>query len=178
MAQRYASPGGSGPEPCSQGSPCSLTAAVNNAVGGEVIVLPGAYDIGTASLLLDDATLNVHGADGQSRPTIRGAPNAAPLVSITGVGATMSHLGLRQEGNGGVPSLSVAVNATVASTLSDLIITNTAATSTAARLANLVTAQKQRGARDERRRHHRLQRCRGADTAQRHRLGRRRGHCG
>src|SRR5215207_7553038 len=140
-AQRFGSPGASGPNPCNPDA-CSLTDAVNNAsVGDEVIVAPGDYDIGEGNLLLDVANLKVHGVEGQPRPVIRGEPAASPLMNITatGAGAIVRHLSLRQDGTGGANGVSVTLNADALSTSSDLLLTNTRIGGTAARLGSAAT---------------------------------------
>src|SRR5215207_6577611 len=140
-AQRFGSPGASGPNPCNPDA-CSLTDAVNNAsVGDEVIVAPGDYDIGEGNLLLDVANLKVHGVEGQPRPVIRGEPAASPLMNITatGAGAIVRHLSLRQDGTGGANGVSVTLNADALSTSSDLLLTDTRIGGTAARLGSAAT---------------------------------------
>jgi hypothetical protein len=68
-AQRYASPTGSGPEPCSSASPCSITEAVEAAGGGdEVIVAPGDYPL--TAMLQTPYAITIHGVAGQPRPRL------------------------------------------------------------------------------------------------------------
>lgn len=96
-AQRFAAPGGSGPEPCQQSVPCSIVTATNNAAGGdEVVLLPGDY--GSQATPLTDALVNVnavsiHGADGQPRPRIF---TTAPLgLQLTDAGASLRQVEIR-----------------------------------------------------------------------------------
>jgi hypothetical protein len=68
-AQRYASPTGSGPEPCSSASPCSIKQAVEHAGGGdEVIVTPGDYPLTTT--LATPYGITIRGVAGQPRPRL------------------------------------------------------------------------------------------------------------
>jgi uncharacterized protein YkwD len=128
---RYAAPGGLPIGACSDpGSACTLQQAllVATATADEVVLAPGHYALGAAGIAIAAAS-NVHGADGQPRPLIQGTTNGAtPLVNITGPGATLRHLAIRQDGSG------AGVNAPVAAGLNDLAVTNTAAGGTAARL--------------------------------------------
>jgi uncharacterized protein YkwD len=132
-ATRLAAPGGALNLGCL--SPCPLDAAVNTALpGDEVIVAPGDYDLGGAALNVP-AAVNLHGADGQPRPTIHGASGGlTPLVNLAGAGATLRHLSIRQDGAGGQGGHSNTVNAAVGGSLLDLLLTNTAAGGTPARL--------------------------------------------
>src|SRR4051812_26276862 len=66
--QRYASPTGSGTA-CSSASPCSIRQAVEDAAGGdEVIVNPGDYPLTAA--LEKTAQITIHGVAGQPRPRL------------------------------------------------------------------------------------------------------------
>jgi hypothetical protein len=66
--QRYASPGGAGPE-CSAVNPCSIVEAINNATSGdEVIVQPGDYPLATTLSPPSDVT--IHGVAGKPRPRL------------------------------------------------------------------------------------------------------------
>jgi hypothetical protein len=68
-AQRYASPSGSGTG-CDSAHPCDIVQAVNSAAAGdEVIVRPGLYLLGAASLD-DQAPITIHGVAGQPRPVL------------------------------------------------------------------------------------------------------------
>jgi hypothetical protein len=67
-AVRYASPTGSGPEPCNP-VPCSLPSAVNNASDSDrVIVAPGHYELGPGIVL--DHSIDVGPEPGAAVPTI------------------------------------------------------------------------------------------------------------
>jgi hypothetical protein len=67
--QRYASPSGSGTV-CSSASPCSVRQAVEDANGGdEVIVSPGDYPM-TATLTDSGDKITIHGVAGQPRPRL------------------------------------------------------------------------------------------------------------
>jgi hypothetical protein len=68
--QRYASPTGSGPEPCASASPCAIKQAVEAAnAGDEVIVAPGDYPL--AATLTAPSQITIHGVAGQPRPRLR-----------------------------------------------------------------------------------------------------------
>jgi hypothetical protein len=68
-AQRYASPTGSGPEPCTSASPCDIKQAVKAADSGdEVIVAPGDYPL-TATLATPHQ-MTIHGVAGKPRPRL------------------------------------------------------------------------------------------------------------
>jgi Bacterial Ig domain len=73
-AQRYADPDGAGTA-CTQPNPCSLTQALTTPPSGtEVIVMPGShsYDIGSTIPNVPSG-VDVHGQDGQARPTVTGS---------------------------------------------------------------------------------------------------------
>jgi uncharacterized protein YkwD len=137
-AQRFAAPGGGGGPTCPAGVPCSLSAAVTGALpADEIILAPGDYDLLDGSLPIIAAGLDIHGADGQARPTIHGASPLVPLVDVAAPGVRLRHLAIRQDGTGGA-ALDAATLAT-GSVFTDLLITNTAAEATAARLGPGVT---------------------------------------
>ncbi len=85
-------------------------------MGDEVVVAPGDYTLATPLSIL--AASHLHGADGQPRPVIHGATGATPLVTLTGAGATLRHVVVRQDGG------TSAVTAQVVSTLSDVVLQN------------------------------------------------------
>jgi hypothetical protein len=97
-AVRYASPGGSGPEPCSQTNPCDIQDAIDSASGGdEVVLLPGDY-VDTAPLTVD-TPIAVHGADGQPRPRISSSALNAVVLDAAG-GARLSDVEIEHSGAG------------------------------------------------------------------------------
>src|SRR5215212_1069276 len=69
-ATRWASPTGSGAEPCNSRFPCTLKNAVANAPndGDEVVLRTGEYAIGET--LTADKKLNIHGEPGKPRPRL------------------------------------------------------------------------------------------------------------
>jgi len=73
-AVRYAAPDATGAEPCALAAPCNLLKAVNSAASGDEIVVQSGVHVLQAldSQALNPAglTLNIHGASGQTRPTI------------------------------------------------------------------------------------------------------------
>ena len=104
---RYAAPGGSGPEPCAQGSPCSLKEAVSKAkAGDEVIVTTGAYTV-TESIFTsaEAAGLHVHGDFGGPRPTITGSVGSGHLIGINAPSSRLSYLDLANSANFGAAVL-------------------------------------------------------------------------
>lgn len=106
-AVRYASPSGSG-SACSQGSPCTVTVAVESASDNdEVVVAPGDYDI-PSGLTINDSGLNVHGAAGQPAPLLHSGGTAVTFDSF-GMDDTLRHLRIEAGyigvygGNAGAP---------------------------------------------------------------------------
>ncbi len=120
-AQRYASPTGTGTA-CTQGTPCTLDTAVEDAAvadGDEVIVTPGTYT--TPDVVVDDA-ISLHGQAGQLRPTINVSNGnglkvtdaatvsdlkvqGAPVGISGGVGnvrSTFDHLDVSASSSGGI----------------------------------------------------------------------------
>lgn len=94
-AQRYASPGGSGPD-CSSAVPCKITQAVGNALpGDEVIVNPGKYSL--TATLPTPATITIHGVAGQPRPRLvfSGASQYGVLLLF---GSTLRYVEIEQAG--------------------------------------------------------------------------------
>jgi hypothetical protein len=78
--QRYASPGGTVADECTQPDPCNFKKAVEDAVDGdEVIVEPGVYDE-SVQVSLTKATV-VHGVEGQPPPRIDSTAPTAIFVS-------------------------------------------------------------------------------------------------
>jgi hypothetical protein len=67
---RWASPVGSGAEPCNSHYPCTLKNAIENAPndGDEVVLRTGDYTIGQT--LMVDKKLNIHGEPGTPRPRL------------------------------------------------------------------------------------------------------------
>jgi hypothetical protein len=91
--QRYASPTGSGPEPCSSASPCAIEQAVEAAQqGDEVIVAPGDYPL--TETVATHAGVTIHGVAGKPRPRLlfSGAGQAGLRVS----GSTLRYVEVDQ----------------------------------------------------------------------------------
>jgi hypothetical protein len=100
-AQRYAEPGGDGPEPCDQSDPCDIQDVVENGGvqdGDEVILLPGDYAVGSDQIDVDD-DIEVHGQDGQPRPRIMTSAATGVLVN-NAPGAVVRHLEIEQSAPG------------------------------------------------------------------------------
>jgi hypothetical protein len=99
--QRYADPSGSG-SACTEVAPCKYEVAVNGAAtGDEVIVRPGSHGTPGSPIttnVVSTVDINVHGVEGQPRPTIY-AQNTFPL-SLTGTGSTARHLEIHQLNTG------------------------------------------------------------------------------
>ncbi len=74
-AVRYAAPGAAGASPCNP-APCSLSTAVNGAVGGDRVIL-AAGDYATADLVLDKAI------------DVGGEPGAATSIVFSGAGGAL-----------------------------------------------------------------------------------------
>ena len=90
---RYVGPGSTDTTgPCAtQATPCEIEHGIEGAgPGDEVVVLPGLYDIGTASLAPVNA-LTVRGVDAGSRPTIVGSPALGSVLEVGG-GSTLRDL--------------------------------------------------------------------------------------
>jgi hypothetical protein len=110
---RYAVPGGTaGDAMClSPAAGCSLNEVLENviATGDEVVVTPGNYDLGTQGVYMKSGptSVNVHGEDGQPRPTIFSTPTiggttfaTCPNTSCAGDGKVLRHLRIENRGNG------------------------------------------------------------------------------
>src|SRR5215211_4039916 len=108
---RYAVPEGTtGDAMCqSAGAGCSLAEVLENVIvtGDEVIVTPGVYDVGTMGVYMRSAALsvNVHGQDGQPRPTIFSTGGTTfrtchPSTTCAGDGKTLRHLAIENRGAG------------------------------------------------------------------------------
>lgn len=86
-ATRFASPNGTGAAGaggCLEAAPCSLESAVENAAvanGDEVVLLPGPYDLGTATLSVTHG-ITIRPRDAGSRLTITGAATTI-MVSVS-----------------------------------------------------------------------------------------------
>lgn len=77
-ATRYASPTGGTTGVCAASEPCSLEYAVTAAGSGdEVVVTAGTYAVATT--IKAEVPLSIHGAAGQARPRIVGAPKVTPF---------------------------------------------------------------------------------------------------
>ena len=116
-------------------SPCPLDLAVNQALpGDEVVVAPGDYAVSALGLSVP-AAVNVHGAAGEPRPYVHGSTaGLTPLVRVTGPGAALRHLRIRQDGSGGQGGRSNTVYAPMPATLADLALENTWGEGTPARI--------------------------------------------
>jgi hypothetical protein len=105
-AVRYAEVSGNGaPTVCAQSDPCSIEDAVEHSSvndGDEVVVLPGTYDVGTGTVLVDN-DITVQGAAGAPRPNITTASTTAfnGAVTVAGSGATVRDLELENTGGAG-----------------------------------------------------------------------------
>ena len=87
-AIRVASPGGAPSTACPTATPCNLDTAVNSAIDGDEIVLLAGVSTGFPSLNPGGRVLNIHGADGEPRPTLT-SPQSTLRV---GVGSTIKRL--------------------------------------------------------------------------------------
>ena len=87
-AIRVASPGGAPSTACPTATPCDLDTAVNSAIDGDEIVLLAGVYTGFPSLNPGGRVLNIHGADGEPRPTLT-SPQSTLRV---GVGSTIKRL--------------------------------------------------------------------------------------
>jgi Ca2+-binding RTX toxin-like protein len=114
-ATRYASPTGTNTTDCPQSDPCSLNEAWNGIItsdGDVVIVLPGDYDLGAISRMIDEK-ITVQGQDGQPLPHIHGSSGTAVLDLEDTV--TLRRLWIEQTNPAGGPT--VRSGAVLASTL-------------------------------------------------------------
>ena len=95
-AARYVASDGSPAYPCSVGLPCDLETGVEGAVDGEeVIVTPGRYgspDMPYTSAIASAEDIDVHGVEGQARPTLHS--NADLAFSLSNPAATLTHFGI------------------------------------------------------------------------------------
>ena len=105
--QRYASPTGLGTT-CSQVAPCSLVTAVNNAGGGDEVIVAGDQgSYGTpgspiTTQLTDAGSVNLHGAAGQPPPVIYFNVSAGTGNAIEwNNGGTLSDLHVENPGGNG-----------------------------------------------------------------------------
>jgi hypothetical protein len=121
--QRYASPAGSGTD-CTQTSPCSLTEAVTNATSGdEVILLASTSAYVVTSSVAVPGGVQVHGQDGQPRPTVSGNNAFSPL-DPAGANVILRHLRLEN-------SVGAAVDLAQGILVRDVIAVSTGGASTA-----------------------------------------------
>jgi hypothetical protein len=101
-AQRYAAPGGSGPQPCAQAAPCSLKEAIVKAkAGDEVIIGSGSYVV-SAALAPEGspASVYIHGDLGGQMPQIAASGTAVSIVN-TAPGARLAYLDMSNKTTGG-----------------------------------------------------------------------------
>lgn len=78
---RYASPSGSGPEPCNPAAACSLENAIGNAADGDQVVLaPGTYSVGS-ELKISQAI------------EVGGQPGAVPVLHLGGHQLVLANAG-------------------------------------------------------------------------------------
>jgi hypothetical protein len=97
-ADRYASPTGSGAEPCIQSAPCSLANAIQGHVAGQVhdgdhvLMLAGPYTSGT--IITVDHAIDLGPAPGVSPPVINGSGLVG--INVTSPGATVHDLSVVQ----------------------------------------------------------------------------------
>ncbi len=95
--QRYASPGGTPVDDCTQPDPCDFETAVEGAADGdEVIVEPGVHPA-PAQVSLTTATV-VHGVEGQPPPRI--VSTAGTAISVTHPQAVLRWLDVKHSGAG------------------------------------------------------------------------------
>jgi hypothetical protein len=100
-AQRYAAPGGSGPQPCAQAAPCSLKEAIFKAkAGDEVIIGGGSYAV-SEPLVPEGVPTNVyiHGDLGGPMPQIVGSGTPYTIL-LTGTGARLAYLDMSNKAPG------------------------------------------------------------------------------
>ena len=94
-ATRYAEPNGNGPPAtCPESDPCEIRAAITDPAvtdGDEVVLLPGAYDVGTPQLQVS-AAISVHGQGGGPRPTLTGTPST--ILRLSNPDAVLSDVDL------------------------------------------------------------------------------------
>lgn len=98
--QRYASPLGSGKE-CSQGFPCKLTVAFEEAkASDELIVEPGDYELGADFLSTEAPSLEIHGNYSAPAPTIVSGGEEGALFAL-GDGTSIAYLNVTATAPGG-----------------------------------------------------------------------------
>lgn len=94
-ATRYAEPSGNGPPAsCPESDPCEIRAAITDPAvrdGDEVVLMPGAYDVGAPQLQIS-AAIEVHGQAGQPRPTLSGTPST--ILRLSNPDAVLSDVNL------------------------------------------------------------------------------------
>jgi hypothetical protein len=100
---RYAEPGGDGPSPCLDTNPCDIQVAVESApLNSQVFLLPGEYDIGSATLTLDN-DVDVSGLDfPDDIPVIR---STAAIAVETDLGSFLEGVSVVQENTGGTDAV-------------------------------------------------------------------------
>jgi hypothetical protein len=98
----YAAPDATSTTGCTISAPCRLDAAIAAASAGDtVVVLPGAYTVG--STLASSQAITLEGQPGQARPSLTAAKAlTGPAISLTG-GALISHLDIQTHVPGQAP---------------------------------------------------------------------------
>jgi hypothetical protein len=94
-ANRYASPTGSGSEPCDISAPCPIDIAINGAASGDDVSLAsGNYTTNTPMVIADGVT--VHGVVGAA-PTIN-VGDPGPAIKLSGAGSTLRDVDVEYSG--------------------------------------------------------------------------------
>jgi hypothetical protein len=107
-AVRYASPTGSSSGQCPQTTPCEIEFAVEAVAqpNDEVVVASGTYALGSDVLIVSDAGLDLHGAEGQPTPMITSsAPTSGLAVNAA---ATVRDLRVETTGSNAAVVLNAA----------------------------------------------------------------------
>ncbi len=87
-SDRFASPSGSGANPCTQAAPCDIVTAINGAsANDDVTIEPGNYGPLSTTLTDNGNALTIHGQAGAPRPVINDG-----LVDFNGVGTSLSNV--------------------------------------------------------------------------------------
>lgn len=101
-AERYATPGGSPANACTDDAPCDFATAVQGAKDGdEVIVEKGSYTLGPGTVV-DSAAISIHGMFGGPRPRLISSVVGGAALSIQNAGSTVSWLGLNAPGGSAI----------------------------------------------------------------------------
>jgi hypothetical protein len=99
-AERYASTTSTDKHgSCTQAAPCRIDHAINDAAGGDdVVILPGEYHV---NLQLDATEpISIHGVAGQPRPRLLGDPKLGSTTLSVSSGGSVSHLYIQSDESG------------------------------------------------------------------------------